>query len=360
MTSNVSIRDRLLVALADPEAAGKSGISAATLVAFQEPLAVFEWLGAGKGLVLVNRAALSDGELGACLDRVFAAHEKGRMFVVVAGGGAEVVEELRAAGARARNRDRLGLYHADEAGQIQRVAGRRLAELEKVSRALPECGSLSAEDIEAISERGRRERLEAAEFLRRTLRRFPHTTVAIVAACFLLFAATASGDERARRLFDLLCNRPDGIQHGEYWRLLTYALLHDRSNLAHLFANMLSLYTLGAFLEPLLGRGRLGLLLAVTALAGGVASALFTRALSVGASGVAWGLVGAAFGLLGSQQRLFPALLARILRQRLVVILVLNIALSFLPHVDRYCHFGGGLAGFLLALSYGRTSSPRP
>ena len=55
---------------------------------------------------------------------------------------------------------------------------------------------------------------------------------------------------------------------------------------------------------------------------------------------------------------MFPALIARGLRQRLVVILAINIAVSFLPGIDRYCHFGGGLCGYLVALYFVR--GPRP
>ena len=376
-----SVRDRLVVALADPEVAGQAGRTAAALVAFHEPMAVFEWLGTGRGLVLLDRAGIPEGELRVLLDRVLGAHEKGLLFVVVAGGGAEVVEALRAADAAARNRDHIGLYHAEETGQIHRVAGRRLPDLEKAGRALPETGPLSPEKVAAIVERGRRERLEAMEFVRSTAHRFPHLTVAYIAICFLLFALTSGNDVRAQQLFALLCNRPDEIAHGELWRLLTYALLHNPSNPTHLIVNMLSLYSLGSFLEPMLGRRRMGLLCAATALAGGAASALFTHAISVGASGAVWGLLGATFGLLqrknpgrvlsssrderrpgepaaaraiDGRQQLFPALIARRLRQQLVVILAINIAISFLPGIDRYCHFGGGLCGYVLARYFAR------
>ena len=68
---------------------------------------------------------------------------------------------------------------------------------------------------------------------------------------------------RARRtLFLLLRNEPGPVGHGEIWRLLTYALLHDPRNLTHLLVNMLSLYSLGSFLEPMLGRLRMAGLLA--------------------------------------------------------------------------------------------------
>ena len=348
------MRDRLIVALADPDVAGQAGRNAATLVAFHEPMAVFEWLGSGKGLVLLDHAGIPEGELGTYLDRVLGAHDKGLLFVAVVGGGADVVDVMRAVDASARNRDHLGLYHVEETGRIGRVAGRRLPELEKAGRSLPEVPSLSPEDVAAIVERGRRERLDAVEFVRRNAYRFPQTTVVIIAICFLFFAATAGDDERGRRLFDLLCNYPAGIRNGEVWRLLTYALLHDPRNPTHLIVNMFSLYSLGSFVEPLLGRRRLVFMFVLSALAGGLASALFTRAISVGASGAVWGLMGATFGLLAGRQRVFPPLIARSLRHRLLVILLLNVGVSFLPHVDRFCHFGGGIAGYLLALYFAR------
>jgi membrane associated rhomboid family serine protease len=348
------VRDRLLVALADPEVAGKAGRNTAALVAFHEPIAVFEWLGSGKGLVLLDHEKIPDEELRAHVDRVLHAHEKGLLFIAVAGGGEAVAEVLRAADAATRNRDQIGLYQIDQGGKVQWVAGRRLRELEKAGRALPQTQPLLPEDVAAIIERGRKERLEAMEFVRGTAHHFPHLTVGIIAVCVLLFALTSGNDLRAQQLFLSLCNDPVAVRQGELWRLFTYAFLHDTRNATHLIVNMLSLYSLGAFLEPLLGRLRLGLLCAVTAVAGGIASTLFMGDVSVGASGAVWGLVGATFGLLSGRRQFFPALIARGLRQRLVVILVINIAISFLPHIDRYCHFGGGIAGYLIALYLAR------
>jgi len=352
----------LLVALADPVVAGKAGRNPATLVAFHEPMAVFEWLGTGKGLVLLDHENNSqdnsqdssvDG-LRAQVDRILHAHEKGLLFIAVAGGGTSVADVLKAADAETRNRDQIGLYHVDPAGKVQWVAGRRLRELEKAGRVLPQTHPLSPADVADIIERGRKERLEAMDFVRGTARRFPHVTVAIIAICVLLFALTSGNDPRALNLFHLLSNHPGAVRQGELWRLFTYAFLHFRGDPTHLIVNMLSLYSLGTFLEPLLGRLRMGLLCAVTAVAGGIASTLFMGGESIGASGAVWGLVGATFGLLSGRQRLFPALIARSLRQRLVVILAINIAISFLPHIDRYCHFGGGIAGYLLALYFAR------
>jgi len=355
--SRASIRDRLLLALAKPEHAAKAGYLPATLVAYHEPMAVLEWLGFGKGLLVLNHAAVPTGELRANLERVLQAHDRGLLFVCVAGGDAAVVSELRAADAETRHRENIGLYHLGDDGKLQWAAGRRLRELEKACRKLPDSAPLTTDEVTALIELGRREREEATTFVKGTSRRFPHLTVALIAICVLLFAATSGDDERAHRLQQLLANVPEGVRAGELWRLVTYALLHG--NTTHLLVNALSLYSLGAFLEPLLGRSRLALLCFVTTLAGGIASTIFTDAPSVGASGMVWGLVGATFGLLSKRHHFFPALIARSMRQRLVVILLINLFISFLPGIDRYCHFGGGIAGYLLAFLFARRPPQR-
>jgi rhomboid protease GluP len=321
-------------------------------------MAVLEWLGFAKGLLLLNHAAVSTGELRTHLERVLQAHEKGILFVCVTGGNAAVVEELRTADAETRHREDIGLYHLSDDGRLRWAAGRRLGELEKACRKLPDSAPLTADDVTALIELGRREREEATTFVKGTSRSFPHLTTALIAICVLLFAATSGDNDRAQRLQQLLANDPEGVRAGQLWRLVTYALLHG--NTTHLLVNALSLYSLGGFLEPLLGRGRLALLCFVTTLAGGIASTLFTDAPSVGASGMVWGLVGATFGLLSKRHHFFPALIARSMRQRLVVILLVNLVISFLPGIDRYCHFGGGIAGYVLALIFLHRSSPRP
>jgi membrane associated rhomboid family serine protease len=353
------VRDRLIAALADPAVTGKHGRNPAALVALHEPIAVFEWLGSGKGLVLLDHRAISNHDLETHLDRILNAHERGLLFIAVAGGDDSVAEALKAADNRARNRDHVGLYHIDDAGRVRRVAGRRLPELEKAGRDLPEMRPLSPADVEGIVERGRKEREEATEFVRGTRRTFPHLTVAIMVVC-VLFSFVSSGDDpRAQHIYGLLSNRPDAVRQGELWRVFTYAFLHDPRSPTHLIVNMLSLYSVGSFLEPLLGRKRLGLLYAVSAVLGGIASTLFSGAPSVGASGAVWGLMGATLGMLQRGHQILPALIARGLRQRLIVILGINVLISFLPYIDRYCHFGGGLAGYVIGRLYARYPSAR-
>ena len=82
--------------------------------------------------------------------------------------------------------------------------------------------------------------------------------------------------------------------------------------------------------------------------------------LSVGASGALWGLMTAGFGLVrGGRPSPFPRALAARLKQRLIVILILNAILSFMPGIDLWAHFGGGAVGYLLAISGFLTPSDR-
>jgi membrane associated rhomboid family serine protease len=148
------------------------------------------------------------------------------------------------------------------------------------------------------------------------------------------------------------------VWRGEIWRVFTYAFLH--ANLTHLLVNMFALYSLGSFLESLLGGRRYLAVYCASAVGGGLATAIAgglrvalggLPSYTVGASGAIWGLMGATLALVLGRRRVLPRLIARGLRQRLLLVLVINVALSFVPGIDLYAHFGGGLAGFLLTRS---------
>ncbi len=85
-----------------------------------------------------------------------------------------------------------------------------------------------------------------------------------------------------------------GVAEGEYWRLVTGAFLH--ASILHILFNMYLLYILGRLLEPAIGSVRFGVIYATSLLAGSFGSLLLEpQALTVGASGAIFGLMGAAF-----------------------------------------------------------------
>ena len=61
------------------------------------------------------------------------------------------------------------------------------------------------------------------------------------------------------------------VFHGEVWRLLTYAFLHDPGDIFHILFNMLLLYWFGCDMEEMYGPREFLVFYLVSAVAGGVA-----------------------------------------------------------------------------------------
>jgi len=141
-----------------------------------------------------------------------------------------------------------------------------------------------------------------------------------------------------------------GLDQGEWWRLITAAFLHG--NLLHLGMNMFVLWIVGAPVEEAIGRGRFLALYLVSGLAGSAGALLFSPdAVTVGASGAIFGILGAALVL--EQQRSY------VLGGQAFGLIALNLILTIaIPNVSVGGHLGGLAAGALsmLALSrFGRT-----
>ncbi|KAK4551783.1 hypothetical protein RGQ29_032260 [Quercus rubra] len=140
------------------------------------------------------------------------------------------------------------------------------------------------------------------------------------------------------------------VVHGHQgWRLITCNWLH--AGLFHILANMLSLLVIGIRLEREFGFVRIGLLYAISGLGGSVLSALFIQTnISVGASGAVFGLLGGMLSELITNWTLYANKFAALLT--LVIIVVVNLAVGILPHVDNFAHIGGFFSGFLLGFVF--------
>ena len=136
---------------------------------------------------------------------------------------------------------------------------------------------------------------------------------------------------------------------GEWWRLLTAGALHGSA--FHLFMNMMALLYFGAPLEGWEGRWRLGTLFLYSVFTSSVISLyLLPGALSVGASGGLFGLLGGMVALLWRYRRTLEPDLGKGLYDWLKSILPINLVISFVPGINWAGHFGGFLGGFLLGL----------
>ena len=173
--------------------------------------------------------------------------------------------------------------------------------------------------------------------MRRTL---TGSLVFVIAASYLLQITVSGYEER------LLLNRLY-IENGEYYRLITVALLHG--GLWHLAFNLYALHALGTLVEGYFGRNKYALILMVSLLSGSTLSVLFNPAYvySIGASGMIFGLFGA-LALIGKRTGV---------EWRSVLIIVgLNFAIGFvLGGVDWRGHLGGLIGGTLITAVLNRT-----
>ena len=126
--------------------------------------------------------------------------------------------------------------------------------------------------------------------MRRTL---TGSLVFVIAVSYLLQITIAGYEDR------LLLNR-FYVENGEYYRLITVALLHG--GLWHLAFNLYALHALGTPVEAYFGKKKYMLILIVSLLSGSTLSILFNPAYvySIGASGMIFGLFGA-LALIGQQ-----------------------------------------------------------
>ncbi len=132
---------------------------------------------------------------------------------------------------------------------------------------------------------------------------------------------------------------------GEWWRLFTAPMLHG--GILHFVMNALALLYLGKRLEVFGRWPHVPMVFLFSALVGGEASARFTHATSVGASG---GLMGW-LGFLLVFETLHARLVPRSAKRRLVggVVLTAFIGLIGYRFIDNAAHFGGLVAGMIYA-----------
>ena len=189
----------------------------------------------------------------------------------------------------------------------------------------------------------------------RTMTGDPVTTYTLIAVNVLLFVgATAGGSSLGAGTGgavarDLALWGPAVGAQGEYWRLVTSGFMH--AGLLHLAFNMYALYWLGSMLEPALGRARFIALYFAALLCGSLGVLLLSPgAVTVGASGAVFGLMGAAFVF----QRLRGV---DPMASGLGPVILLNLAFTFfIPGISIGGHLGGLVGGAAVAYAMERLS----
>ena len=137
------------------------------------------------------------------------------------------------------------------------------------------------------------------------------------------------------------------FDQGQYWRLITVALVHG--GFFHLGFNLYALHVLGSPVELYFGATRYVIVLLISLIFGSLASALFNDpyTASVGASGMVFGLFGA-LALIGAR--------VGIEWRGIIGIVLINFALGFvLGGIDWRAHVGGLIGGTLATLLLDRS-----
>jgi membrane associated rhomboid family serine protease len=176
----------------------------------------------------------------------------------------------------------------------------------------------------------------------------PVLTYVLIGICVAAFIGQASGGAGATgfgssRLLEEGALSEDPVGDGEYWRLVTAGFLHG--GFFHLFVNMFSLWILGSLLEPAIGRLRFGLIFFVSVLAGSFGALIVDPdALTVGASGGIFGLMGAALIVTRSRG-------LNVMESGLGLWLGINLLITFtFSGISVGGHIGGLIGGCLAAV----------
>jgi membrane associated rhomboid family serine protease len=158
---------------------------------------------------------------------------------------------------------------------------------------------------------------------------------------------TGGGSGGSRVFLDFALWGPAIDVNHEYYRLVTGGFLH--SGILHIGFNMYILYWLGTMLEPSLGHLRFGALYFASLLAGSFGALLLDpNAVTVGASGAVFGLMGAAF-VLQRARGIDP------MQSGIGPVILINLVLGFvIPNVSVGGHLGGLVGGVICAFAMER------
>ncbi len=151
-------------------------------------------------------------------------------------------------------------------------------------------------------------------------------------------------------LYELGGMQPYAITHYyQFHRILTAMFLHG--SLLHFLMNMYFLTIIGKFVERLLGKNKYILLYLLSGVGSGLLIWLMSyifgneTAVTIGASGALFGLMGALLILTYKKPMLFGPVAIRSIRS----LVVINLLITFIfPSISVFGHLGGFITGMLL------------
>ncbi|MBV8638559.1 MAG: rhomboid family intramembrane serine protease [Candidatus Eremiobacteraeota bacterium] len=163
-------------------------------------------------------------------------------------------------------------------------------------------------------------------------------------------AFTMLGSESMQPVLERGALWPDAVLvYHQWWRIITSAFLHG--SLLHIFVNMVSLWSLGRFIEYIAGSRRMAIIYTISLVASGLgvvflSSPAYHDTPTLGASGAIFGLFGALFAIGVKLGR--PGM--QLVRDN-IGILILNLIITFtVPAISWQAHVSGLITGFIVTL----------
>ena len=176
----------------------------------------------------------------------------------------------------------------------------------------------------------------------------PLITFLLIGICIIMFFLTYFLGEN--EIISYGGNIKELVKSGEYYRLLTCIFLH--AGIIHIACNMYSLYVIGSQLESFFGKIRYLIIFLLSGICGSILSIAFNNndAISIGASGAIFGLLGAIV-YFGYHYRVY---LGNALKNQIIPIIILNLSIGFLtPGIDNFAHIGGLIGGIFTTMACG-------
>ena len=148
----------------------------------------------------------------------------------------------------------------------------------------------------------------------------------------------------SEEFYNLFASYGPFVKMGDYYRLISAAFMH--ANIAHLIFNMYALWIIGMQLESFIGKWRYLVVYLFSAISGSLLSVIVTPdAVSVGASGAIFGLLGALL-YFGYHYRVY---LGTVIKSQIIPLIVINLLLGFMvPGIDNAAHIGGLIGSTLI------------
>lgn len=176
--------------------------------------------------------------------------------------------------------------------------------------------------------------------------------IAINTLVFILMAVNGAGIFEANGLVHIKwgSNYSPLTLSGDWWRLVTNVFIHF--GIIHLLMNMYCLYTVGVYLEPMLGKVKYTAAYLCTGVLASLVSLWWHKegVNSAGASGAIFGMYGLFLALLTTS--LIPQQVRQPLLQSIAIFVVYNLVYGMKGGVDNAAHVGGLISGFVIGYIY--------